>query len=79
MSNIREEIVHVIKEVVGDLVMNENDYETKLKELGVDSLDTFNILLELEEKFGIAFPEADIEKLNSINSIFTYINKQINQ
>ncbi|KAB2953767.1 acyl carrier protein [Heliorestis acidaminivorans] len=78
MSKIHEEVIDVITEVVGNLEIKEENLDTELKKLGIDSLETFNVLFELEEKFGITFPEEDVEKLNTINSLAKYINEKLN-
>ena len=41
-------------------------------ELGLDSLDVFNIFVELEVLTGIQVPDNDIEKLQTIDSIHAY-------
>jgi acyl carrier protein len=79
MSKLYKEVIIVINGIVGDAVMNEEDYDTSFKDLGVDSLDMFNILLELEEKYEIDFPEEDVEKLNTVNLIVAFINENKNR
>ena len=46
--------------------------DATLKSLGVDSLDKFNLLLELEAATGKKVPDSDIEKLSTINAIRAY-------
>ena len=41
--------------------------------LGADSLDMVEIILELESKFGIEIDDADAEKLTNINQVVDYI------
>lgn len=78
MSNIHEGVIKIINEI-SDAIIEECDYDKKIKDLGVDSLDMANILLELEEKFHITIKDEDIEDLKSINLIVEYINKTINK
>ncbi len=41
-------------------------------ELGLDSLDVFNIFVELEVLTGIQVPDDDVEKLQTIDNIHAY-------
>jgi len=41
---------------------------------GLDSLDLFNLFVELENVTGKEVPDDDVENLNSINDILKYFN-----
>ena len=45
----------------------------EFSELGLDSLDVFNIFIELESQAGIQVPDSDIEKLQTIDNIHAYL------
>lgn len=47
-----------------------------LRDAGLDSLDLFNIFLEIEKLYGKEIPDEDFEKLQTIESILTYINRE---
>ena len=50
--------------------------EAKLMEdLGADSLDAVELVMALEEEFGIEVPDDEAEKLTSMGDIKTYIDK----
>lgn len=49
--------------------------ETRLSELGIDSLQAITILYELEERFGIEIPNELIENLETVSDIVSTINK----
>lgn len=44
-------------------------------ENGLDSLDLFNLFVELENVTGETVPDDDVENLNSIQDILDYFNK----
>ena len=48
--------------------------DAPLKSLGVDSLDIYNILVELENKTGKAVPDGDVENLSTIKEIVAYFS-----
>lgn len=51
--------------------------ETKFKDdLGVDSLDLFEMVMALEEEFGIEIPSEDLEKIVTVNDIIGYLKEK---
>ena len=46
-----------------------------IEDLGADSLDVVELVMALEEKFGVEIPDSEAEKLISIHDVVTYIEK----
>ncbi len=42
-------------------------------DLGADSLDTVELIMQLEEEFGIEIPDEDAEKMTTVKSVVDYI------
>lgn len=72
-----------IKEVVADQLgveVGELTQETSLKDdLNADSLDLFQIIMSLEEEFGIEIPTEDTESIKTIGDIESYLNSKIGE
>jgi acyl carrier protein len=51
--------------------------ETNLQELGIDSLDVFTLLFELENAFKISIPDDDVRSLKTVNDVVEGIKKLI--
>ena len=50
--------------------------DTSFKDdLGADSLDLFELVMELEEEFGIEIPSEDLEQLATIGDVAKYIEE----
>ncbi|MGD0964060.1 MAG: acyl carrier protein [Candidatus Acidiferrales bacterium] len=49
--------------------------ETNLQELGIDSLDVFTLLFELENAFKISIPDDDVRSIRSVNDIVEGVKK----
>lgn len=50
--------------------------ETSFKEdLNADSLDLFEMVMALEESFGIEIPSEDLEELQTVADVMEYIEK----
>jgi len=67
-----EEIREVICEQLG-IEKEEVELETTFQELGADSLDLFQIVIELEEKYDIQIE--DVEGLKTIKDAVEYVEK----
>ena len=70
-----------IKEIIVDkLGVNDSQITLEAKfidDLGADSLDTVELIMQFEEEFGIEIPDEDAEKLLSVQQALDYISKQI--
>jgi len=49
--------------------------ETNLQELGIDSLDVFTLLFELENAFKISIPDDDVRSIRTVSDIVGGIKK----
>jgi acyl carrier protein len=49
--------------------------ETNLQELGIDSLDVFTLLFELENAFKISIPDDDVRSIRTVNDVVEGIKK----
>lgn len=66
-----------IKEVLADhldMDVEEITAETSFEDLGIDSLETVEIMMELEDEFGIEIPVADVGK--TVGSLIAYIDSK---
>lgn len=72
-----------IKEVVAEQLgvdTEEMTQETSLKDdLNADSLDLFQIIMSLEEEFGIEIPTEDTESIRTIGDIEKYLLSRIEE
>jgi|TARA_B100000131_G_C17672368_1_gene432951 acyl carrier protein len=71
-----------IKEVIIDKLGVEESAIVKeahfVDDLGADSLDTVELIMEFEEEFGIEIPDEDAEKITTVASALEYIEKAQN-
>ena len=72
MSDLSSKVIEVISKNLGESKINK-DY--LLKDLGLDDLDMFELLLDLEDAFDINIKEEDFKELKSIKDIIFLIEK----
>lgn len=76
MSNYFEDIKKI---VVDKLQVDEKQVTPEasfIEDLGADSLDTVELVMDLEEHFGIEIPDEDAEKLKTVKDALDYITKK---
>ena len=68
----------IVEIVIDKLGVDANKVTPEAKfidDLGADSLDTVELIMQFEEEFGIEIPDEDAEKILSVNQALDYINK----
>ncbi|HIY34333.1 MAG TPA: acyl carrier protein [Candidatus Eubacterium faecigallinarum] len=48
-----------------------------VEDLGADSLDAIDIVMSVEDEFGIEVPDEIVEKMESVNDIITFVENNI--
>lgn len=71
--NIREEVSKIISKRVDVSSLKEDD---DLSALGLDSLDLVEVMLEIEEVFGIEFSNDEIEECKHLKDVLALIEKK---
>ena len=64
--------------IVDKLTVDENEVTPAAeftKDLGADSLDTVELIMEFEKEFGITIPEDEAEKITTVGDAITYIEE----
>ena len=68
-----------VKEVIVDKLGVEEDKITTnasfVDDLGADSLDTVELIMQLEEEFGLEIPDESAEKMSTVQSAVDYIEE----
>jgi acyl carrier protein len=72
---IQERVKDIIVEQLGvkpEQVVPEAKF---IEDLGADSLDTVELVMALEEEFGVEVPDEQAEKLQSVGDVMKYIEE----
>ena len=74
-----EPVADRVKKIIVDQLGVEEETVTQeasfVDDLGADSLDTVELVMALEEEFGIEIPDEDAEKITRVKEAIDYIEK----
>ena len=76
-----EEIFEKIKNIIIEQLQVSDTSITEessfIDDLGADSLDLVELIMALEEEFGIEIPDADAEKVVTVGDVVSYIKENV--
>jgi acyl carrier protein len=70
----------VIEIIVEQLGVSEEEVTLEasfIEDLGADSLDLVELIMAMEEEFGIEISDEDAEKIQTVQDVVTYINEHM--
>jgi acyl carrier protein len=73
MASVEEKVKHIIVEQLG---VDEEEVKAEaafVDDLGADSLDVVELVMALEEEFGLEISDEDAEKLGTVGEAIKYI------
>jgi acyl carrier protein len=68
-KRVREIVAEQLERDVNE-VTNEASF---IDDLGADSLDIVELVMKMEEEFGIEIPDEEAEKIKTVNDVIQYI------
>jgi len=72
-----EKIKSIIAEQLGVKPEEVTPEASFIDDLGADSLDTVELVMALEEEFGIEIPDEDAEKMTKVSDSIKYIEEKV--
>ena len=75
MSDVAERVKKIVVEHLGvdaDKVVENANF---IDDLGADSLDTVELVMEFEEEFDITIPDEEAEKIQTVGQAIDYIEQ----
>ncbi len=73
---VADKIRSIIAEQLGVKQEEVTPEASFIDDLGADSLDTVELVMALEEEFGIEIPDEDAEKITTVGDAIKYIEEK---
>ncbi|MCP4633645.1 MAG: acyl carrier protein [candidate division Zixibacteria bacterium] len=73
--SIEQKVKDIVVEQLGVDPAQVKEDASFLDDLGADSLDTVELVMALEEEFGMAIPDEDAEKITKVGEAISYIKE----
>ena len=76
-SSIEERVVEIVSENLGvskDSITRQTRF---IEDIGADSLDIVELVMELEEEFEITIPDEQAEKIKTVGEAIDYIEREL--
>jgi len=73
MSDIQSKVTKIIVDKLGVDESEVNPEASFTNDLGADSLDTVELIMEFEKEFNIAIPDDQAEKIGTVGQAIEYI------
>lgn len=72
-EQLTEEISAIIEERLGVAASEITPEKNLINDLGADSLDSVELIMSIEQKFGITIPEEAAENIKTVGDIINYV------
>lgn len=76
MADLKQKVTEIIVKKLGVEESQVTETANFTKDLGADSLDTVELILELENEFNVSIEDSDAEKIQTVGDIITFINSK---
>jgi acyl carrier protein len=76
MDVSQDKVRQIIADQLGVKKEEVTDNAKFVDDLGADSLDTVELVMALEEEFGVEIPDEDAEKLATVGDALRYIEEK---
>ena len=75
-QDIKEKVFQLVSEHLGVDIEKINDDTSFINDLGADSLDIVELVMDLEEEFDVKIPEDIADKIQTVGDAVAFITEQ---
>jgi acyl carrier protein len=77
VASVANRVIDIVAEQLGVEKEKVTPETSFVNDLGADSLDTVELVMELEEEFDITIPDDAAEKIQTVGQAIEYIDKNL--
>ncbi|MEZ4699822.1 MAG: acyl carrier protein [Rhodothermales bacterium] len=76
MSEIKSKVFAIVADKLGVEEENITIESSFINDLGADSLDTVELIMEFEKEFDVTIPDEDAEKISTVGHAVDYLKEK---
>ena len=73
--SVEERVIEIVSEQMGVAKDQINKDTSFVNDLGADSLDTVELVMEFEDEFELSIPDEEAEKIQTVGQAIQYIEE----
>ncbi len=77
MENLDNKVKEIIIDKLGIEESEITDSASFTNDLGADSLDTVELIMEFEKEFNVSIPDEDAEKIGTVGDAISYLRDNV--
>jgi acyl carrier protein len=77
MSDVHSKVVSIIVDKLGVEESEVTNEASFTNDLGADSLDTVELIMEFEKEFNLSIPDEEAEKIETVGNAISYIESHL--
>jgi acyl carrier protein len=77
MSNVAEKVKQIIVDKLGVDASEVTNEASFTNDLGADSLDTVELIMEFEKEFDLSIPDEQAENIQTVGQAVSYLEEQM--
>lgn len=77
MENLENKIKEIIVDKLGIEESEITDGASFTNDLGADSLDTVELIMEFEKEFNVSIPDEEAEKIQTVGDAVAYLKENV--
>lgn len=77
MENLENKIKEIIIDKLGIEESEITESASFTNDLGADSLDTVELIMEFEKEFNVSIPDEDAEKIGTVGDAVSYLKDNV--
>ncbi len=79
MADIKSKVTEIVVRKLGVEESQITESANFIKDLGADSLDTVELIMEFEKEFGITIEETEAEKIQTVGDAINFLKEKVGE